>query len=199
MICDEVLTGFGRTGAFWACQRDQFTPDLLTMAKGMTCGYAPGGAVAFHKRISQFFEDKVFVGGLTCNSHPLVLAAVQAVLNVIKDEQILANVAARGEELAEGLNDLATRHACVSAARSIGLMGMLDLCDGEGQLLANLKGNPAAMKYLKADLLDEGVYAFQRWSHLSAFPPLNISAEELAFGLRGFDRALGKLDRRLGL
>jgi taurine--2-oxoglutarate transaminase len=199
MICDEVLTGFGRTGRFWACQRDLFAPDLLTMAKGMTCGYAPGGAVAFHKSISQYFEDKTFVGGLTCNSHPMVLAAVQAVLKTIEDEQILSNVAVRAEELAIGLNDLAARHACVSAARSVGLMGMLDLCDAEGQLLANLDGNPAAMKYLKADLLDEGVYAFQRWSHLSAFPPLNINADELAFGLRGFDRALSKLDQRLGL
>jgi 4-aminobutyrate aminotransferase-like enzyme len=129
----------------------------------------------------------------------MVLAAVQAVLKTIEDEQILSNVAVRAEELAIGLNDLAARHACVSAARSVGLMGMLDLCDAEGQLLANLDGNPAAMKYLKADLLDEGVYAFQRWSHLSAFPPLNINADELAFGLRGFDRALSKLDQRLGL
>ena len=129
----------------------------------------------------------------------MVLAAVGAVLEVIKNERVMDNVRARGAELKSGLEALADRHACVSQARCIGLMGMLDLHDGEGRLLANLEGNPAAMKYLKADLLDAGVYAFQRWSHLSAFPPLNIGTEELEFGLDGFDKALSKLDQRLGL
>jgi hypothetical protein len=79
------------------------------------------------------------------------------------------------------------------------MMGMLDLQDAQGRLLANLEGTPTALKYLKADLLDAGVYTFMRWSHVSAMPPLNISKDDLQFGLRAMDHALGNLDRRLGL
>ena len=198
MICDEVMSGFGRCGTFWGFERDGFVPDLVVMAKGMTCGYAPGGAVAFHERISAYFEDNTFVGGLTCNSHPIVLAAIAGVLEVFERDDIMVNVKARGGELSAGLAQLELAHPCVSEARSIGLMGMLDLQDTEGRLLANLTGNPAPMRYLKADLLDAGIYAFMRWSHLSAFPPLNISQDDLAFGLKAFDHALTQLDARLG-
>jgi len=198
MICDEVMSGFGRCGTFWGFERDGFVPDLVVMAKGMTCGYAPGGAVAFHERISAHFEEHSFVGGLTCNSHPMVLGAVAGVLEVFEQEGIMENVRVRGEELAAGFAALEKDHPSVSEARSIGLMGMLDLQDPKGRLLANLTGNPASMRYLKADLLDAGVYAFMRWSHLSAFPPLNITQEDLAFGLKGFDHALSQLDARLG-
>jgi len=198
MICDEVMSGFGRCGTFWGFERDGFVPDLVVMAKGMTCGYAPGGAVAFHERISAHFEEHSFVGGLTCNSHPMVLGAVAGVLEIFEREDIMENVRLRGEELAAGFAALEQDHPSVSEARSIGLMGMLDLQDPQGRLLANLSGNPASMKYLKADLLDAGIYAFMRWSHLSAFPPLNITQDDLAFGLKGFDHALSQLDARLG-
>ena len=114
------------------------------MAKGMTCGYVPGGAVAFHERISDYFEHNSFVGGLTCNSHPLVLAAVAGVLEIFDEEQIMANVAARADELSQGFVRLQERHPSVRATRSIGLMGMIDLQDRDGQLLANLGGHPNA-------------------------------------------------------
>ena len=110
----------------------------------------------------------------------------------------MVNVAARADELSQGFVRLQERHPSVQATRSIGLMGMIDLQDRDGQLLANLGGHPSALKYLKADLLEAGVYAFMRWSHLCAFPPLNISQEELQFGLSAFDSALTKLDQRLG-
>ena len=198
MICDEVMSGFGRCGTFWGIDRDGIAPDLVTMAKGMTCGYVPGGAVAFHERLSDYFEHNSFVGGLTCNSHPLVLAAVAGVLEIFENEQIMANVAARGEELAQGFAHLQAQHPSIKAARSIGLMGMIDLQDRDGHLLANLGGYPSALKYLKADLFEAGVYAFMRWSHLAAFPPLNISQDDLQIGLTAFDSALTQLDQRLG-
>ena len=198
LICDEVMSGFGRCGTFWGFERHGVTPDLVTMAKGMTCGYVPGGAVAFHQRLSAFFEEHPFVGGLTCNSHPMILAAVEGVLEVFEREQVMDQVAARSLELAQGFEQLKLNHPSVQAARTIGLMGMLDLQDADGQLLANLGGNPAPLKYLKADLIDEGVYAFMRWSHLCAFPPLNITGDDLAFALSALDSALSKLDRRLG-
>ena len=198
MICDEVMSGFGRCGTFWGIDRDGIVPDLVTMAKGMTCGYVPGGAVAFHERLSDYFEHHNFVGGLTCNSHPLVLAAVAGVLEIFENEQIMTNVAARGEELAQGFARLQEQHPSVKAARSIGLMGMIDLHDRDGHLLANLGGQPSALKYLKADLFEAGVYAFMRWSHLAAFPPLNSSQDDLQIGLAAFDSALTQLDQRLG-
>ena len=168
LICDEVMSGFGRCGTFWGFERHGVTPDLVTMAKGMTCGYVPE-LVAFHQRLSAFFEEHPFVGGLTCNSHPMILAAVEGVLEVFEREQVMDQVAARSLSGAR-VRAAQLNHPSVQAARTIGLMGMLDLQAGRS-VLANLGGNPAPLKYLKADLIDEGVYAFMRWSHLCAFPP----------------------------
>src|SRR5262249_33484099 len=71
LICDEVMSGFGRTGEWFAINHWGVVPDMLTMAKGLTSAYLPLGAVAISPRIAAHFEDKVFYGGLTYNSHPL--------------------------------------------------------------------------------------------------------------------------------
>jgi len=92
MICDEVMSGFGRTGEWFAINHWDVIPDMITMAKGLTSGYAPLGAVAMREEISEFFNYRVFEGGLTYNGHPLSLAAAIANIQVIQDEKILAHV-----------------------------------------------------------------------------------------------------------
>src|SRR5215813_11617550 len=78
MIADEVMSGFGRTGEWFAVNHWKVVPDLITMAKGLTSSYLPLGAVGMRTHIAQHFQDKVFYGGLTYNSHPMGCAAALA-------------------------------------------------------------------------------------------------------------------------
>ena len=86
MICDEVMSGFGRTGEWFAVDHGSVVPDLLTMAKGLTSAYVPLGAVGMRRGIADHFKDKVFYGGLTYNSHPLGCAAALATIQVYEDD-----------------------------------------------------------------------------------------------------------------
>ena len=80
MVADEVMSGFGRTGEWFAVNHWNVVPDLITMAKGLTSAYVPLGAVGMRRDIADHFNDKVFYGGLTYNSHPLACAAALATL-----------------------------------------------------------------------------------------------------------------------
>ena len=94
LIADEVLSGFGRTGRWFAVDHDGVTPDLMTMAKGMTGGYAPGGAVVVTERIARHFDDQVLVCGLTSYAHPLVCEAIVAAIETLRDERLVEHAAA---------------------------------------------------------------------------------------------------------
>jgi len=89
LIADEVMSGFGRTGEWFAVDHWNVVPDLMTMAKGLTSGYAPLGAVAMRSEIAEFFNQRVYYGGLTYNSHPLSLAAAIANIQVMQEDQLI--------------------------------------------------------------------------------------------------------------
>jgi taurine---2-oxoglutarate transaminase len=193
MICDEVMTGFGRTGPMFAVQHDDVVPDMMTLAKGISGAHLPFGAVAVSDAIAAHFEDHVLWGGLTCNAYPLGLAVAEEVLTVIRDEGVLENVRARGEQLAAGLDALVAKHAVVETARSVGLLGMVDLVPhGEGALAAFNQTHPH-LPALKAALRRLGLVTFARWRHVCCMPPLVISEAELAQGLQILDAALSEL------
>ncbi len=97
LIADEVLSGFGRTGRWFAVDHDGVTPDLLTMAKGLTGGYVPGGAVIVSERIARHFDDHVLVCGLTSYAHPLVCEAIVAAIETLRDEKLVERAAALGD------------------------------------------------------------------------------------------------------
>ena len=90
MVADEVMSGFGRTGEWFAVDHWNVVPDLLTMAKGLTSAYVPLGAVGMRRAIADHFKDKVFYGGLTYNSHPLGCATALATLQVYEDDDLIA-------------------------------------------------------------------------------------------------------------
>jgi taurine--2-oxoglutarate transaminase len=190
MICDEVMTGFGRTGPMFAVEHDGVVPDMMTLAKGMSGAHLPLGAVAVSDPIADHFEDHKLWGGLTCNAYPLGLAVAEEVLAVIADEQVLENVRARGEQLAVGLDTLVARHPIVEAARSVGLLGMIDLVPHTDDPLAAYDTEHPKLAALKAALRRRGLTTFARWRHICCMPPLVISETELAQGLSILDAAL---------
>lgn len=107
MICDEVMAGFGRTGAWFAFQRQDVVPDLITFAKGVNSGYVPAGGVVISSEIAHFFDERVFPGGLTYSGHPLAMAAIVAAITAMEDEGIVENADQIGETvLGPGLRAL---------------------------------------------------------------------------------------------
>ena len=110
LIADEVMSGFGRTGEWFAVNHWDVVPDLMTMAKGLTSAYVPLGAVGMRHAIAEHFKDKVFYGGLTYNSHPLACAAALATLDVYEEDHLIENARRMGDVMRRLLADLEARH-----------------------------------------------------------------------------------------
>mgnify|MGYP000352749756 FL=1 len=127
MICDEVMAGFGRTGKMFAFENFDVVPDIITFAKGVTCGYIQLGGVAVSKKIAAYFDDHYLSCGLTYSAHPLACAAGVACVNYYQEANILDNVAVSGKVLGELLEDLKAKHACVGDVRYIGLFSGVEL------------------------------------------------------------------------
>jgi len=197
LIADEVMTGFGRTGKWFAMQHWNVEPDIMTMAKGLTSAYAPLGAVAMRPEIAAHFDEKVFQSGLTFNGHPVSLAAAIANIEVMRDEKIVEHAAQMGEQLTDNLAELKSRHASIGDVRSIGLFGAIELVrDRETrEPMAPFNGKSPEMTQLRERLLEKGLYLYTHWNILLIIPPLIINEKELNDGLSIIDQALEITDK----
>jgi taurine--2-oxoglutarate transaminase len=197
MICDEVMTGFGRTGRWFAVDHWGVVPDLITMAKGLTSSYFPLGAVGMRPHVAAYFDDHVFWGGLTYNSHPIGCAAALATIQAYEEDDMVGNSRRMGAVLANHHRRLQERHPCVGAVRSIGLFGALELVRDRKTLepLAPFNGTSPEMKAIAQALLDAGLFTFVRWNTIMTNPPLCITEAELDEGFEILDGALEIGDR----
>jgi taurine--2-oxoglutarate transaminase len=197
LICDEVMSGFGRTGKWFAVNHWNVSPDIMTMAKGLTSGYAPLGCVAMRSEIAATFNEKVFEGGLTYNGHPISLAAAVATIEVMKEDHLVDRAAQTGQVLADMLAELKDRHPSIGEVRSIGLFGVIELVRNPKtkEPMAPYGGNSPEMAALKKKLLDEGLYLYTHWHTVLIIPPLIITPVELAEGFAMIDRALEITDK----
>ena len=194
LIADEVLSGFGRTGRWFAVDHDGVTPDLLTMAKGLTGGYVPGGAVIVTERIARHFDDHVLVCGLTSYAHPLVCEAIVATIETIRDEKLVERAAALGTFLAGRLAELARARPAIAEVRGVGLLWAFELCvPGPGQggsTRTKLPLPPSVMAKLSASLRTHHLHMHKRDNLLYLAPPLVITESELEAALGDLGRAL---------
>ncbi len=199
LIADEVMSGFGRTGKWFAVEHWNVVPDLMTMAKGLTSAYAPLGAVAMRPEIHDFFKERVFQGGLTYNAHPISLAAAIANIQVMQEEHIVEHAASMGPVLHGLLNDLGEQHPCVGDARSIGLFGVIELVKDRKtkEPLAPWNSSSPAMATVRKYCLDRGLYAYTHWHTVLVIPPLIITEEQLREGFTILDEALTQVDARV--
>jgi taurine---2-oxoglutarate transaminase len=199
LICDEVMSGFGRTGKWFAVEHWSVVPDLMTMAKGLTSGYAPLGAVAMKQTIADTFADRAFQGGLTYNGHPVSLAAAIATIRVMQEDRLVERAAETGHTFARLLRELGEAHACVGDVRSIGLFGAIELVRDRStrQPLAPFNATSPEVEALRKRLLDRGLFAYTHWHMLLLLPPLIISPEQLAEGFAIIDEALTDTDHSL--
>jgi taurine--2-oxoglutarate transaminase len=195
-IADEVMCGFGRTGEWFAVNHWNVTPDMMTMAKGLTSSYTPLGAVAMKEEIGAHFENKVFWGGLTYNSHPVCLAAAIATIGVYKEDNLIENARKMGKVMAELLADLKAEHPSVGDVRSIGLFGIVELVKNRKtrEPLAPYNGTSPEMQKLAAFFRENGLYTFVRWNNFFTNPPLCIDAEQLKEAFDVINRGLAITD-----
>jgi taurine--2-oxoglutarate transaminase len=197
MIADEVMSGFGRTGQWFAVQHWDVVPDLMTMAKGLTSAYAPLGAVAMRPEIAAFFHDKAYVGGLTYNSHPISLAAAIANIQVLREDRLVEHAREMGPVLRRFLTDLGEQHPSVGDVRSIGLFGIIELVRNREtrEPLAPWNASSPEMNALRKYALDHGLYIYTHWHTVLVIPPLPITEEQLAEGFAVLDKALEITDQ----
>jgi len=200
LICDEVMTGFGRTGRWFAVDHWNVVPDLITLAKGLTSSYVPLGAVGMRKHVAAYFDDHVFYGGLTYNSHPLGCAAALGTIQAYEEDDMVGNSRRLGEILKRHHRRLMERHPCVGAARNIGLFGALELVRDRKTMepLGPFNGTSPEMKAVQQALLEGGMYTFSRWNVIMTIPPLCITEAELDEGFEILDSALEVGDRAIG-
>ncbi len=197
MICDEVMAGFGRTGEWFAIDHWKVVPDMITMAKGLTAAYVQLGAVGMRRAVADKFNDKVFYGGLTYNSHPLACAAALATIKVYEDDKLLDNAKKMGALMADLMTDLELRHPSVGVSRCIGLFGLVELVrDKEKRVpLAPFNGTSDEMAALGRFFREEGLYTFVRWNTFFTNPPLCITEAELREAFAIIDRGLEITDK----
>jgi len=197
MIADEVMSGFGRTGEWFAINHWNVVPDIMTMAKGITSSYVPLGAVGMRRKIGDFFQDKMFPGGLTYSSHALGCAAALATIAVYEEDDLINRAKRTGKLMAELMSDLTKRHPSVGTARSIGLFGVIELIRDRKtrQPMAPFNGTSPEMAALGKFFRQEGLFTLVRWNYFFTNPPLIITEDQLrdAFGI--IDRGLEITDK----
>jgi taurine--2-oxoglutarate transaminase len=196
LICDEVMSGFGRTGRWFAVEHWGVVPDLMTMAKGLTSGYAPLGAVAMREPVAEYFRQRVYQGGLTYNGHPVSLAAAIASIRVLQQDHLIERAETLGKVFARHLHDLGETHPSVGEVRSIGLFGVIELVRDRKtrQPMAPFNQSSPEMDSLRRRLLERGLFAYTHWHTLLLLPPLIITEAELAEGFAIIDEALAITD-----
>jgi taurine--2-oxoglutarate transaminase len=196
LIADEIMSGFGRTGEWFAVNHWNVVPDILTMAKGLTSSAVPLGAVGLRPHVHRYFDEHVYWGGLTYNSHPLGIAAALATIRVYEEDGLIERSRKLGEVMAAHHQDLLDKHPSVGAVRNIGLFGMVELVRNRQTMepMAPFNGNSDEMKAVGKFLDERGLFTMLRWNGIMTNPPLCVTEEQLAEGFGVIDEALGIAD-----
>jgi taurine--2-oxoglutarate transaminase len=187
LVSDEVMSGWGRTGEWFAVDNWNVVPDIITTAKGITSGYVPLGAVIVREKIAKFFDDKVLFAGLTYNGHALACAAALATIEAYEEDKIFENAKKVGKHLGDCLEELKAKHPSVGDVRYIGLFSGLELVKNRETK------EPMDITPLKNFLIAHGVYVFNFKNVLFVVPPLVITEEQLDEGLNLIDEGLAEL------
>jgi taurine--2-oxoglutarate transaminase len=207
LIADEVITGFGRTGKWFGVQHWNVTPDIMTLAKGISSGYLPVSATVVNQDIANYYQNNPWIHYHTYQGHPLCLAAALANISVIKEEKLVENAAKMGAYLNDRLKDLEDNHRCVGEARGLGLLAALELVKNKETKEPFLEEDlfldwtKHAPEELIADLIAKK--AFKKGLIISAFkfantiriaPPLCITEDEIDEGITILDEVLKEAD-----
>ncbi|QIW23833.1 aspartate aminotransferase family protein [Sulfolobus sp. S-194] len=199
LITDEVMTGWGRVGEWFAVNLWNIEPDILTTAKAASASYVPIGVTAFNKEIGEFFEDKVFAHGHTFEAHPVSLAAILEVIEEYKRLNLLSHVKVMGEYLGKRLLELKERHKSIGDVRGVGLFWAIELVKDKnntpfGDYEDKYEGKSTLVDVISKKALEKGVYVYNGPSWLIISPPLIINKEEIDQGIETLDEMIKEAD-----
>lgn len=200
MVCDEVMAGFGRTGKMFAFENWGIVPDLVTFAKGVTCGYVQLGGVAMSQKIADFFDDNAFLCGLTYSGHPLACAAGNACVDYYIEQGVLENVNKTGKVLGELLEGLKAKYDCVGDVRYIGLFSAIEFVkssETREALVPYGKDPEGKMGKILGQLRQRKFCTYAHENMVIVAPPLIITEEQLREEMAKMDEVCDFVQKNL--
>src|ERR1700757_1493892 len=198
-ICDEVMSGFGRTGKWFGIDHHGVEPDILCMAKGITAGYIPLGGMIVTEKIAQHFNDKPLPIGLTYSAHAVACAAANEVIKIYEDDNLIENAANMGRYIDAQVAKLKDKHPSIGDFRNTGLLGCIELVKNRKtkEPMAPWNAAPNEMEIMNkvaAKLNELGMYTFVRWNWIFTAPPLIITKDQMDEGLDIISKAISIAD-----
>jgi taurine--2-oxoglutarate transaminase len=200
LIADEVMTGWGRTGKWFAVNHWGVKPDILVTAKGITSAYVPLGVCATTTKIADYFEDHYFSHGHTYEAHPITLGPAVVTIEEMQRLDLVARAAALEPYVREKLEALKARHPSVGDVRGIGLFFAVEIVKNRATrepfntMRDKVEGKPLVVDQIAAKMMAQGV-SIQAWvSHFVIAPPLIVTKEELDLGIAALDEHLSVAD-----
>lgn len=198
------MSGFGRTGAWFGVNNHGVIPDMMAMAKGITSGYLPFGAVTVSDRIASRFNEEPLMLGLTYSAHATYCAAALEVISIYEKDDLLHNAKAMGRYMEDGIAKLKSKHPSIGDFRNTGLLGCLELVKNrktrEPMVPFNAKAvDMGVMNKVKDKITALGMFTFSKWSYIFIAPPLYITKAEIDEGLSIISEALAIADEECTL
>ena len=200
LIADEVITGFGRTGKMFACEHWDITPDMMTVAKGITSGYIPMGGAILRKPIADAFiggPKAAFRHVITFGGHPVAAAASLKNIEIMEREKMVENSARMGQYLLDGLEELKEKHSIIGDARGLGLMCGLEFVK-DRQTKEQFPADADLGPRLTQGFADERVL-LRGGDVMNIMPPLCVTAGEIEQLVATIDRVVDRTAKDLGM
>lgn len=203
LVCDEVMSGFGRTGEWFGCDLFDVTPDIMTMAKGLTGAYQPLGATIVTDEIAEHFEDNMLVHGHTYAGHPVAVAAGLEAISTYQEEDLIDRAARVGDYLGKQLESLADDHPSVGDTRGVGLFHGIELTKDPHERVPfgtredKLSKGKTVVDHVSEAAYEEGTYVANIINTLIIAPPLTITEAEIDDAVADLDIALEVSDERM--
>jgi len=199
LIIDETMSGFGRTGKMFGVDHHGVTPDIMCMAKGLTSGYLPLGAMVVTDTIAHYFDDKAMQLGLTYSAHAVSCAAALENLKIIEEEDLVNKAAQMGSYIEAEVEKLKEKHPSIGDFRNTGLLGCIELVKNRKTKEPTTPWNAKpqdmeATNRMAAKVRELGMFTFVRWNWIFIAPPLNVSKEEVDEGLKIISQVIAIAD-----
>lgn len=198
MICDEVMTGWCRTGKMFGFEHFDVKPDIVTFAKGVTCGYIPLGGVVVASKIADYFDENLLSCGLTYSGHPLACAAGVACVEYYEKHNIADKVSQVGKVLGEILEELKEKHSCVGDVRYIGLFSAVELVKDKATkepIVPYGKDPDGIMGKILGKLKERRFMTYTHENMILVAPPLIITEDQLREEMDKLDEVLTIVDK----
>ncbi|MFU8811739.1 MAG: aminotransferase class III-fold pyridoxal phosphate-dependent enzyme [Balneolaceae bacterium] len=199
LIDDEVMSGFGRTGKMFAVEHHGVEPDIMCLAKGLTSGYLPLGAVMVSDKIAKHYDDHPMVIGLTYSAHAVSCAAAVENIRIMEEEGMVDNAATMGRYIEQRVDELKEKHPSIGDYRNTGLLGCIELVKNRDtkEPVTPWNAKPADMEAtnrMAAKVREAGMFTFVRWNWIFTAPPLIITEGQIDEGLDIISQAISIAD-----